>query len=151
MYDEAIAFLIIAFVMAFLGVIFYFIAFYNIKISSDERDKYYSVTSGFITEWVCHTDSRGKEVGGWFPVYEYDVDGCHFRIEDKYGTDRPNNRVPIPVTIHYNPANPDDSYRGSTIDRQYTVLLMIFKVCGIIFIVAAVLFLLVAIFKFIFI
>jgi hypothetical protein len=79
MYDEAIAFLIIAFVMAFLGVIFYFIAFYNIKISSD------------------------------------------------------------------------DSYRGSTIDRQYTVLLMIFKVCGIIFIVAAVLFLLVAIFKFIFI
>lgn len=151
MYDEAIAFLFVAFVLSFLGIIFYCIAYFNMKLDTDERDKYYPAVNGFITEWVCHTDSSGKKVGGWFPIYEFDVNGCHFCKEDKYGTDRPDNRVPIPVTIHYNPDNPDDCYRGHKIDRQYMALLMIFKVCGIIFIIAAIVFILLAISKFIFI
>ncbi len=150
--DSYYALFLIKTVLFIIGVSFV-VAAIIIKKSYDNKIKNCTaLAQGVVADWTLERIGHGSHQSvstsnnsrSWFPTYEYLLSGQVIRVKGNVGQ-RKAGPVGVPVTIHYNPANPDDSYRGSTIDSHYKALLMIFKVVGIIFIIAAVVFLLLAI------
>ena len=131
-------------VLIIIAVICFAIAVMSIRKNASLNKHCTAEVEGTIAEVVVETDTSVDSEGGevvttsYTPVYEYTVNGETRRKRDQYSdTGKTKYKAGTPVTVLYNPDNPDEyMIKGSTTRKTVSMCIFLFVV-GIILIVMA--------------
>ena len=122
----------------FIGIIFSCIAFGMGRARSKKKNLCTALTVGKVVDIrrVVSHDSDGSGSATWHPTFEYYVNGHTIIKNSSFGSTKSAFYIDQPVTIHYNPSNPDMYYVEE--ERVSLLLIRIFGGVGILLIVLAI-------------
>lgn len=95
-----------------VGLIFLLIGFFMYRARKSKEKKCVAVTSGTVTdiEFRYSIDNQEGDRPSYYPVFEYDAEGQHYRIVSNVGTSKQKFYVGQSVTICYDPKKPKSYY-----------------------------------------
>jgi hypothetical protein len=135
--DSYYALFLIKTVLFIIGVSFV-VAAIIIKKSYDNKIKNCTaLAQGVVADWTLERIGHGSYQSvsmsnnsrSWFPTYEYLLRGQVIRVKGNVGQ-RKAGPVGVPVTIHYNPMNPDQIYIN---ENEGKIFELIFGIIGVVF------------------
>jgi len=135
--DSYYALFLIKTVLFIIGVSFVVTAII-IKKSYDNKIKNCTaLAQGVVADWTLeklgHCSHRSVSTSNnsrsWFPTYEYLLRGQVIRVKGNVGQAKAGP-VGVPVTIHYNPMNPDQIYIN---ENEGKIFELIFGIIGVVF------------------
>lgn len=135
--DSYYALFLIKTVLFIIGVSFV-VAAIIIKKSYDNKIKNCTaLAQGVVADWTLERIGHGSHQSvstsnnsrSWFPTYEYLLRGQVIRVKGNVGQ-RKAGPVGVPVTIHYNPMNPDQIYIN---ENEGKIFELIFGIIGVVF------------------
>lgn len=114
-----------------------------IKKSYDNKIKNCTaLAQGVVADWTLrrvgnvsrNAISSHHNGRSWFPTYEFELGGQVMRVNGNVGHPKPG-QVGVPVTIHYNPMNPNQIYIN---ENEGKIFELIFGLVGVAFLVIAI-------------
>ena len=137
MYSDSPEFILIFMPLIYLllGIIFTIVSNVSKNNILKKMEIYTSTTNGTLTKWNHHVSIHSSGETGWYPVFEYDVNGQHYVREENISRTK-RGESPVAAVIHYNPSKPHEFYSNSEL---YFKRSKIFMIAGIGFIAFSIL------------